>query len=76
MDWLGEQELREWMNKQEIIERAVARDRELEQIAIEAARANDDENVWLAMAARAENKRFLDRLAEIHPDYPENVRLP
>jgi len=46
----------------EILRRAEERDKHLESLALEASRDGDDEGVWFAMAARAENKRFLDKL--------------
>jgi len=46
----------------ELIRRCDARDANLEQRALEAERAGDQECCWMNMAARAENKRFRDRL--------------
>lgn len=46
----------------EVLQHARAREANTLQTALEASREGDEENVWYAMALRAENKRFIDRV--------------
>jgi hypothetical protein len=46
----------------ELLKRCQDRDAELEQSALEAERAGDHEAAWFAMATRAENRRFMQKL--------------
>ena len=50
------------MSTAELVERAKQRDAEYEAKAIEMERKGDSQLCWFYMAARAENRRFLDRL--------------
>lgn len=50
------------MSLLELLIRALDRSERLERQALDASRAEDDQGVWLAMAARAENRRLIDRL--------------
>lgn len=45
-----------------LIQQCRERDARLEQQALEAERDGDVDGCWLAMAARAENKRALDKI--------------
>lgn len=46
----------------ELLRRCKERDARMEQTALEAEREGDHDGCWIAMASRAENKRFMDRL--------------
>jgi hypothetical protein len=59
------------LSKRDLIERANAREKELQAAAIAASRDGDDEAVWLCMAARAENNRFLEKL-RLTPDQAQD----
>jgi hypothetical protein len=50
------------MSLLELLTRALDRSDRLEDLALKASRADDDQGVWLAMAARAENRRLIDAL--------------
>ncbi len=46
----------------ELIRRCRERDKKLEAQALECERAGDADGTWLNMAARAENKRLIERI--------------
>lgn len=46
----------------ELLQRAEARDKRLEQLAIEAERNGDAKKCWMAMEGRAENRRLIAKL--------------
>ncbi len=48
--------------RQRLLEIAHERDQRMEATAIEAEREGDTECCWYAMAVRAENKRFIQKL--------------
>jgi hypothetical protein len=50
------------MTTKELLDRALGRDKRFEKCAIDASRDNDRECLWMAMALRAENKRFIEKL--------------
>ncbi len=47
----------------ELIRRCQERDTKLEKVALDAERDGDTDGCWLAMAARAQNKRSWDKIA-------------
>lgn len=47
---------------EELVRRCEARDARLEKQALDAERDGDHDGCWLAMAARATNKRVMDRI--------------
>lgn len=50
------------MTLPELIERAEQRDRSFEEEALLCENQGDTTGCWLAMASRAENRRFLEKL--------------
>ena len=62
--------------KYRLLIRAEQRDKRLEKHALQASREGDDEGVWLAMAARAQNSRLLAKLRqEEKKDHPFGQHL-
>ena len=56
----------------EMMRRCAARERRVCQAALDAESEGDEEGVWIAMAARAENNRFKARLlAEVEHENAE-----
>lgn len=52
----------EGLNAAELLARCEERERRFAENAIAAERDGDEQGTWFAMAARAENKRLMDRL--------------
>ncbi len=50
------------MEKRELMDRLMKRDKDLERLALECERAGDTDGCWLAMATRAENSRLIQRI--------------
>lgn len=49
---------------EELLRRCRERDARLERTAIEAEREGDADGCWIAMAARAENQRVIDKITK------------
>lgn len=61
------------MGYAEVLRRCRERDKRFETQALEAEREGDEDGCWLAMAARAENQRFIDKI-EAHLRTKENAK--
>jgi hypothetical protein len=59
--------------KYKLLVRAEERDKRLESHALAASQEGDDESCWMAMAARAENARFLAKLKTRRKEGPQGV---